>query len=592
MASVRKTGIKTLVGRSLVSLSCALVAVSALTESSAEATSTQERPVHVRVTPSADTSALDEMPALATRLTASQRATRVDMHYRELLDGRRWRPGSRSVGNTSHGSLKGAHRIAEQGEHHYVLSAHRGRVTRYGTDELVGAVLRAAQAVEAQFPGVKTGIGNFSYESGGDIPWSVSHNSGRDADIAFFFRDERGRHVAAPTLLRIAADAERVVGRAWTLDVPASWAFVEALVQDEAARIQWIFVSDPIRARLLAYAREVGAAPAAIDAASRVLRQPGRAAPHDDHFHLRVHCSVRDRLDGCVEWGPRRPGVDYADARVRARIQELIRGLGDPQPAVAEAALVALEGWEPREGADLIAKAMVEAPTAAQARLVRVGAMLGGDEILAALERVVVETSDESAALEAIGAIASYGSTLRAPALARVVFAESAPLTRRMDALVRLQASIDSETIPLLVQGLASVPHELLAGLQTTLRRFTLHRPDAEALDAHAAWRAWNEWLEEAQAKDPDAAWAERRVRWFDAAFARAGFEIGTSDAPNLDELVRAVEFGPDELAFNADRRLILSTNIALPGSAWSGEERARLWRRRAAAMLASSADR
>ena len=35
-----------------------------------------------------------------------------------------------------------------------------------------------------------------------------------------------------------------------------------------------------------------------------ILRQPADAAPHDDHFHVRVFCEDPDRLEGCLDRAP------------------------------------------------------------------------------------------------------------------------------------------------------------------------------------------------------------------------------------------------------------------------------------------------
>lgn len=529
------------------------------------------------------------LPTLARALDEAPSAAMVDLHYREILDPRRIQLGSRSQGNTSHGSLAQARRIDEMGPHHYVLAAHRGRPTRWSTDAMVEGVLRAAAAVDAQFPGVKTGIGNFSLETGGDISWSVSHNSGRDADIAFFFRDERGRHVAAPTLLTIGADGLSVRGRPWTLDVPASWAFVEALIRDTAMRVQWIFVSNPIRDRLLAYARSQGVDASVIAVAEQVLRQPGRAAPHDDHFHIRVHCTVRDRVEGCVEWGPRRSDLSYSVDRVRARTSELLRAISEGDARMSSAAFERIVAWEARESTDLLAQALVSLSPDYQARLVKALTPLGGPELLAAYGTLIRTSSDDSVAREAFAAVATYGASQRAPLLASIALDEAVVLTRRSMAVAALQSSIDSETLPVMVAGMGRIPNELMESYCVALRRFTLHRPDEGAQDDASRIASWRSWIAQQEHDHASMTWSERRLLWFDAAFSGAGFQIGDATSPNYVELIRAVAEGREELAWNADRRLMLATEIYLPGSSWAAAERARDWRRRAAPLIARS---
>ena len=535
-----------------------------------------------------DEAPIGRMSGLASLLEQPAPPAEVDADYREILDSKRWLPGSLSWGNTSNGELRSGRRIEEAGAHHYVLSAHRGRTTRWGTDALVEGVLRAAREVSEKFPDVATGVGNFSYERGGDIPWSVSHNSGRDADIAFFFRDAQGRSVRAPTLLRIGSDGRSVRGRNWTLDVPASWAFIEALIRDEAMRIQWVFVSEPIRARLLEYAASVGAEPEVMDVARRVLRQPANAAPHDDHFHLRVHCALVDRLEGCVEWGPRRPDLTYDDVAVRARVRSLVRGVleGDREQAVR-----LLEGWEPREGADLIAEALSPADTVFQARLAKVVSVCGGLTVTDGLVRFLRDGGDPLAIDEAFRALRAVPSALRAPGLVAVATDAGVPVDRALRAVEMLSVSIDSETIPALVEALPSLREELVGPWQTVLRRFTLHRPDEGLSSVDAMADAWRAWLRAEGERLPGMSWPERRVHWFNDAFDAAGFAIGSASEPDLVELIRAVSSAPEELAWNADRRLSLTTSVWLPSGAWDGPVRANLWRARVADQLASSND-
>ena len=73
---------------------------------------------------------------------------------------------------------------------------------------------------------------------------------------------------------------------------------------DSQARVQWLFVSNGIKARLLRYAARHEPNRDAIYRARAVLHQPSRGNPHADHFHVRVTCDARERLLGCQDWGP------------------------------------------------------------------------------------------------------------------------------------------------------------------------------------------------------------------------------------------------------------------------------------------------
>ena len=140
------------------------------------------------------------------------------------------------------------------------------------------------------------GVGNLSRARGGSIaPYSRSHQSGRDADLAFYRLDRRGRPVAAEDL-----DAFDDRGRGpggTTFDAVRGFTLVEALVTDPVIDVRWIFVSRPLRALLLAEGRRRGAPEAVLRRAAAVLHQPSDAPPHADHFHLRIRCAAGER--GC-----------------------------------------------------------------------------------------------------------------------------------------------------------------------------------------------------------------------------------------------------------------------------------------------------
>ena len=66
------------------------------------------------------------------------------------------------------------------------------------------------------------------------------------------------------------------------------------------SRVTRLFVSRPLRGRLLGYAATTEEDINIIRYARRVLQQPqAPAGPHDDHFHLRIGCSQRDAASGC-----------------------------------------------------------------------------------------------------------------------------------------------------------------------------------------------------------------------------------------------------------------------------------------------------
>ena len=94
--------------------------------------------------------------------------------------------GSISMHTASEGWLEKPAEIPANGQYHRVLGVTRARGHLFATDELIEGLLRAARIVSQRKGGAKLVIGNLSRRKGGDISSSVSHNSGRDADVAFF----------------------------------------------------------------------------------------------------------------------------------------------------------------------------------------------------------------------------------------------------------------------------------------------------------------------------------------------------------------------------------------------------------------------
>lgn len=103
---------------------------------------------------------------------------------------------SASMGSVGGGELYGGWALAESGPYHVIIDRALPRKTRWGTPQLVRLIQDAGRQVARAYPGSKLAVGNLSVEGGGDIKWSRSHNSGRDADLAFYVLDTRKKGAA------------------------------------------------------------------------------------------------------------------------------------------------------------------------------------------------------------------------------------------------------------------------------------------------------------------------------------------------------------------------------------------------------------
>jgi penicillin-insensitive murein endopeptidase len=261
---------------------------------------------------------------------------------------------SASLGTHADGTLRHPAALPLDGDGYTVPRAWRVRRANYGSDELVGSLVRAARRVEHEFPGGVAAIGDLSLKLGGGSPQHRSHHSGRDVDVFYYAVDRSGRPVTpGEAMLHFAAD-----GRAarWSppkgvrapaagvpdhrFDGPRNWAFVRALLSDPGVEVQWIFAHRSVAAALLAQGAAVGDDPALIARAAFILKQPSDGDAHDDHMHIRVYCAPADRRVGCVDKGPvrwwkkmwkymdapfGRPGPDSIDAAGYEALGRVIR---------------------------------------------------------------------------------------------------------------------------------------------------------------------------------------------------------------------------------------------------------------------------
>lgn len=198
-----------------------------------------------------------------------------------------------SLGVPSNGGVAGAVRFVDTPTARVLPLRHRARCLSWGTARLVRALTLAGAAVAGRHPrSPPLGVGNIGRARGGPIPYSQSHQAGRDADLAFYLLDRAGKPVAATDLVTIGDDLRG-------LDVPRTWSLVEALVEDPTIEIRWIFVSTAIRGALLDEGGRSGASRRTLRRAGDVLHQPSDAPPHDDHLHLRIRCTPGERRGGC-----------------------------------------------------------------------------------------------------------------------------------------------------------------------------------------------------------------------------------------------------------------------------------------------------
>lgn len=485
---------------------------------------------------------------------------------------------SRSVGQVTTGFLVNGRPLPLPHPNMAILPRQFARYLQYTSQTMIDLLEDAVAYLAAEDPEAVLYLGNLGRPQGGDIPYSVSHTNGRDADLAFFVVDESGEPVAPPDLLPLdengifdGANLEETDYPELFLrfDAPRNWRLIEGLLQSEAAHIQYIFVSNPLRRLLLEEGRRQGASAATLRLARQILVQPGGALPHDDHFHLRIHCSPLDLASGCQERG--RPGPTYRPDHTQARqtiaaaapylahehpfwrqtalrrlalfenhgLFEQIRGLlNDPEPSVRIAAIRALEP-DPAATAALTSALHEEEHPQVFAELVVALSHRGPqafEPLLAALQRdLPIERGPA-------GTISTMAITARA--LARQERPESVP--HLIDALTRA----NPQTRPQINYALEMLTnHELPA-------------PGAKA------WQAW--WEEHRELA---------REEWLILGFQSAGFSVQSLGPEAVWELCRAITAKP-YLNFNAQRSLMRLSGRTPASLTWHPHDASFYWRR------------
>ncbi len=249
---------------------------------------------------------------------------------------------SRSVGTAQNGYLLGGLALTESAALR-ILPQTRARGFYFGTVELVTLLERAAQAVASEYPHSTLRLGNLSKDGGGDIAPSHSHNSGRDADVLFFAFDRNGSDAAPTNFVHFddngLSDSPEP-GR-WEFDTARNWALVRRWLTDPDVVVQWIFVSVPLRNRLLDYALREREPQSLRDRAMHVLVQPRDSSPHADHFHIRIACPADDRpncIDGFGQTAHAR------EAQVDALLQMYAHGSPEEQRYARELLTLPVDG--------------------------------------------------------------------------------------------------------------------------------------------------------------------------------------------------------------------------------------------------------
>ena len=145
----------------------------------------------------------------------------------------------------------------------------------WGTEETLSYLERALRKVHEEIADTPPlPLGDISVEKGGPISPHVSHQAGRDVDIAYFYRKDSRWYRR---------------GNAQNLDLARNWAFVRALVSE--TDVELILIDNSIQGLLREHALSIGEDPVWVDS---IFRGGGGMRPlirhargHATHVHVR-----------------------------------------------------------------------------------------------------------------------------------------------------------------------------------------------------------------------------------------------------------------------------------------------------------------
>lgn len=169
---------------------------------------------------------------------------------------------------------------------------HRRRPYRaWGTTQLIHHIKRAAAVVADRYKVHTLAIGDISAKKGGHLAPHISHQSGRDIDVGFYFRKKPKGYPRS-----------FIVGTKRNLHMKANWLLLKTLynTRDQPGGVSRIFLDTKLQKLYYTWARDRGVSRALLDKMFQYPRGGGfirHESGHDDHYHVRFKCPPRDT--GC-----------------------------------------------------------------------------------------------------------------------------------------------------------------------------------------------------------------------------------------------------------------------------------------------------
>ena len=480
-----------------------------------------------------------------------------------------------SIGDTRDGYLINGQSLPAPSTILRQLPVQYERGITYGTHNLIAILTDTARAMQKKYPHTIMYLGNMGAREGGDIPYSVSHNSGRDADIAFYYTDEKGKFAHPQNLYKITRGLKAFTKQGTlTFDLEKNTTLIETLLTHPKIHLQFIFLAKYIRT---AVHKELIRRGASEDLLKRFEETVQAQAAHNDHFHIRIYCSNEDICAGCIdksiihEW--QEDPLPKRDKCIQNHLKTLSSKKSDADHKAAALQRLALMGAAVEHGSKILKFLQDENPHVRAAAAIAAQSM--DANAAKALSAQLQKETDQSVRLAIIQSLGSIESAETRQTFNEELHALSAGQRSYMptEALQAITSYIihhpNAEHMRPLHEALQSASSSgkttgpLLRAFNVVTNRNFCHDGGLNA----ACMEKISTWIEKQGNKS--------RQQWLIAGFQASGFKVTNLEQKDIPVLLDAID-GSYPLSINA--QLILkkighleqdSLNWAVQDSRW-----------------------
>lgn len=429
----------------------------------------------------------------------------------------------------------------------------------YATSEFIALLQSTAKTMQNKYPGTIMYLGNLGLREGGDIPYSVSHNSGRDGDIAFYLNDENGKFAHPKNLHKINRHfVSREPGPKYTFDVEKNATLIETLISQNKVPVQFIFVARHLRN---AVRKKLAEREAPEELLTRFDAIVMPLDSHSDHFHIRIYCSNEDICAGCIDKSVIHPWIEDPELKRAACVEKHLKTLSSKKSTDEEIAAamqrIAMIGFAERAQSKIIKNLSNDAPEVRSAAAFA-ATYLGNSAAEALAHRLTVE-SLHPVKIALLDALAKHDSesTARAmiDALAGINGDDSETASALLDRITRhiVHNPRQIYASPLLDSLSAAASNAQFDALKHAFQVVTNHTFQAQSNQETIALAS--QWLAENAEKT--------RAQWLIDGFKKASFPVTGLQMADVPILLDAIDAQHHAVSMNA--QLVLKSLSHLP---------------------------